>query len=253
MKAPVLLLWTFLLVVLGLSLARPHAMLSPAALTTAHAELERDCLACHDLGRGVPDAHCTKCHEVARIGLFTSKGAPIAKPNVKASFHQRLKETRCLACHTEHPGSRGQAAHAGFTHDMLSPADRGDCASCHEPPGDALHRGVTGSCASCHTTERWKPATFAHEKYWPLDRAHTATCVTCHPGNVFEKYTCYGCHEHSPARLAHEHDEVRGPIDDCVRCHKSANDREGGEHGEGGGHGEGGHEGRGRERGGDDD
>ena len=73
MKAPVLLLWTFLLVVLGLSLARPHAMLSPAALTTAHADLERDCLACHDphggpaapaLSKAVPGL-CTECHDGA--------------------------------------------------------------------------------------------------------------------------------------------------------------------------------------------
>jgi hypothetical protein len=185
----------------------------------------------------LPSARCMECHAVDRIGITTTKGVPIATPSVKASFHQRLKQTDCRACHSEHPGSRGNLAHAGFTHAMLAPADRDDCASCHSAPGDALHRGVTGSCATCHSTERWKPATFDHQKYWPLDRDHSATCVTCHPGNVFEKYTCYGCHEHSPARMRREHDEVRTTnLDDCVRCHKSPNDdgegRERGEHGE---------------------
>lgn len=252
MKLPALLTWTFVLAVLGLSLALPHAMLSPAALIPAHAELERDCLACHSLGKGVPSARCVECHAVAGIGLFTTKGVPIAKPSVKASFHQRLKQTDCRACHSEHPGSRGNQANAGFTHAMLAPADRDDCASCHSAPGDALHRGVTGSCATCHSTERWKPATFDHQKYWPLDRDHTTGCVTCHPGSVFTRYTCYGCHEHSVARMQREHAEERiRDLDDCVRCHKTPS-----EHGEGGEHGERGERGRRdgrRGHGGDDD
>lgn len=235
MKLPIagLLTWIALAVTLTLALRHPHAALAPAALTAAHASLEPDCLACHDLGRGVPDARCVKCHPVDRIGLFDTHGAPIAKPNVKASFHQRLKTTRCLACHVEHPGSRGAGAHSGFTHAMLAPADRDDCAACHSAPDDALHRGFSGSCASCHSIERWKPASFDHDRYWPLDRDHTATCVTCHPGGTFTKYTCYGCHEHTPASVAREHEgEVRGNVDDCARCHRSAHDREGSEHGE---------------------
>jgi hypothetical protein len=235
---PALATWLALALVLTVALRQPHAALSPAALTPAHAGLERDCLACHRLGRGVPDARCVKCHEIARIGLFTTKGDRVAKPDVKTSFHQRLRETRCLACHTEHPGSKGAEAHAGFTHDMLAPGDRDDCASCHRAPGDALHEGLTGACGACHTTERWKPASFDHAKYWPLDRDHSATCVTCHPGNAFKRYTCYGCHEHDPARVQRQHDEEPvADLDHCVRCHRSPRDREGHEGGEHGGEG----------------
>lgn len=248
LSLPALATWLVLAIVLTVALRHPQAALSPAALMPAHAELERDCLACHRLGRGVPDARCVKCHEIARVGLFTTKGERISKPDLKVSFHQRLKETRCLACHVEHPGSKGAEAHAGFTHDMLAPGDRDDCASCHAAPGDALHRGVTGPCSTCHTTTRWKPAAFDHAKYWPLDRDHSATCVTCHPGNAFGRYTCYGCHEHSRARVQRQHEEENIPnLDGCVRCHRSPRDREGHEGGERGeGSGEGGRpEGRG--------
>jgi hypothetical protein len=215
-----------------LALRHPQAALAPAALTPDHEALGRDCLACHVLGRGVPDARCVKCHALARIGLFTTKGRPIP-PNMKASFHQRLRETRCLACHIGHPGSKRAAAHTGFTHDMLAQQDRDDCAACHAAPGDALHRGVSGSCGTCHTIDRWKPAAFDHAKYWQLDRDHSATCVTCHPGNAFAQYGCNGCHEHSPERVLREHaKEDITNLDDCVRCHRSPRDREGGEHGE---------------------
>lgn len=233
--------WLVLALVLTLALRHPRAALAPAALAPAHASLERDCLACHVLGRGVPDDRCVACHALARIGTFTSKGEPIAKPNAAASFHQRLRETRCVACHIEHPGADRAAAHAGFRHDILSAQDRGNCAACHAAPADALHRGAGGSCGTCHTTERWKPAAFEHARYWPLDRDHTAACATCHSGSAFTRYTCYGCHEHSPARMQRKHaEEGVANLDDCVRCHKSPRDHEGGERGE--------HEGGGRLR-----
>ena len=238
-SVPALATWFTLALVLTVALRHPHAALAPAALMPAHAGLERDCLACHQLGRGAPDARCAKCHEVARIGLFTTQGERIAQPSAKIAFHQRLAETRCLACHVEHPGSRGADAHAGFTHDMLSPGDRDDCASCHPAPRDDLHRDMTGPCGTCHTTTHWKPASFDHAKYWPLDGDHTATCVTCHPRNEFARYTCYGCHQHSPARVQREHDEESiTNVDACVRCHRSPRDREGHGRGEGGEHGD---------------
>jgi hypothetical protein len=223
--------WFALALVLTLALRHPQAAIAPAALTPAHSNLERDCLACHVLGRGAPDARCTTCHPIARIGLFTSRGEPIATPNVKTSLHQRLKETRCAACHIEHPGSRRAVTHAGFAHGMLSPQDLKDCAACHTTPGDALHRGVTESCVTCHSTDHWKPAAFEHDRYWPLDRDHSVACATCHPGNALAGYTCYGCHEHSPESMVRKHGkEGVVDLDRCARCHKSPRDHEGGEH-----------------------
>jgi len=51
-------------------------------------------------------------------------------------------------------------------------------------------------------------------------------------------YTCYGCHEHTPAKIRAEHEEegIRD-FSDCVQCHRSAQEeprergREGGREG----------------------
>jgi len=51
------------------------------------------------------------------------------------------------------------------------------------------------------------PATFDHNQYFVLDRDHNARCVTCHLGNDYKRYTCYGCHEHTPDNIRREHIE----------------------------------------------
>jgi mono/diheme cytochrome c family protein len=97
-----------------------------------------------------------------------------------------------------------------------------------------MHKQMTGNCAQCHTPQAWKPATFDHNKYFPLDKNHNATCVTCHTSNNYKQYTCYGCHEHTPANMQAKHrEEGVSDLDNCVRCHRSAS----GEH-EGKGNGE---------------
>ena len=67
----------------------------------------------------------------------------------------------------------------------------------------------------------WKPATFDHDKFFVLDRDHDAPCVHLPPGNDYSRYTCYGCHEHTPAKVRAEHDEegIRD-FENCVECHR---------------------------------
>ena len=81
--------------------------------------------------------------------------------------------------------------------------------------------------------EQWKPSTFNHDKFFVLYRDHNAACSTCHVNNDLSRYTCYGCHEHTPAKIHAEHVEegIRN-FDNCVDCHRNADD-EGGERREG--------------------
>ncbi len=124
-------------------------------------------------------------------------------------------------------------------------APRG-CVSCHK--ADDTHRGGFGTDrTSCHTTSRWEAARFDHAVF-PIDHGtgrHTA-CTTCHnvpqrattchnvPNN-YTRYTCYGCHEHRPARVPAQHrGEVRQTnLDNCLQCHGGGRG-EGGERGESG-------------------
>jgi hypothetical protein len=92
---------------------------------------------------------------------------------------------------------------------------------------DALHKQITGNCGQCHTQKKWTPATFEHDKYFVLDRDHNASCVTCHVRNDYSRYTCYGCHEHTPANIRREHvEEGIRDFDNCVECHRSADENQ---------------------------
>jgi hypothetical protein len=215
------------------------------------------------------------------IGLRTTKGATIINAkSVKVSFHQKLSDPNCIACHSDHAGpkltkrSRKPFSHAmllvatrdqcdtchtapkndvhkalnmgcdkchtlaawkpaNFNHAALTQSELARCEGCHKAPGDTLHKQMSGNCAQCHAPQAWKPATFNHDKFFPLDGNHNTTCITCHTGNNYKQYTCYGCHEHTKANVQAIHREEVGSenLDHCVRCHRSANGegREGGE------------------------
>jgi hypothetical protein len=216
-----------LVALVALAFIYPHLMVSPGPLVAGHAELATDCFACHAPWRGAAPSLCIDCHAAADIGLRTTKGVPIlTKGTVKASFHQDLIEQDCMACHSDHQGPkltlRGRKS---FSHTLLKVEARNRCSSCHAAPKDKLHPGLKVECGECHKTEAWKPATFDHNKYFVLDRDHDATCVTCHTGNDYSRYTCYGCHEHTPQNVREEHlEEGIRDFENCVECHRNAQD-----------------------------
>lgn len=220
--------WIAISLVLGaiiaLSFAWPHQMVSPGNLIPAHAALQGDCFACHAPLRGASAERCIACHAVRDIGLRTTRGTPIQRKESRPSFHQALIEPDCMACHSDHPRpTLSKARTISFDHALLNAAARPRCQSCHVAPRDDLHRGQALPCATCHQPPRWKPATFDHARYFRLDGDHDASCATCHPGGNYKRYTCYGCHEHQPARIIAKHrEEGIANIENCVRCHRSA-------------------------------
>lgn len=220
-----------LLAVLALVLWLPEPMLSPGSLMKAHAELADDCFACHQPLLGSTSQKCIRCHEPDRIGRFTTSGEAIeGKP---VGFHQELLDQDCMACHIDHAGPDARRALGGFSHELLKPQTREQCSGCHRKPDDGLHRGVRDNCSTCHSTKAWTPATFEHDRYFVLDRDHNVACDTCHVKDSYETYSCYGCHEHSPAGIRAEHlEEGIRNFEDCVECHRSADEPE--EHGRGG-------------------
>jgi len=211
----------------ALAFVYPHLMVAPGALLPAHAELATDCFACHAPWRGASAARCESCHHLADIGLRSSKGQPLPvraeKQTGRTSFHQQLIDQDCMACHGDHQGTAaGQRSRKPFSHALLRTEASADCKACHRMPGDALHRKIeAGNCKQCHSQERWKPASFEHAKLFVLDRDHDSACVTCHLGHDYSRYSCYGCHEHSEAKVRAEHEEegIRD-FENCVECHR---------------------------------
>ncbi len=198
--------------------------------------IEQDCMACHSDHQGPRLTQRSRkpfAHELLKAEVRNRCAGCHVGPRDR--FHPDLK-VECDQCHKT---DAWKPAH--FDHALLAPASLDRCETCHKAPSDRLHRQISGECKACHRTEAWKPATFDHDTYFVLDRDHDAPCVTCHTGNDFSRYTCYGCHEHSPAKIRAEHlEEGIRDFDNCVECHRSA---EGEPERGGGGRGE-----RGREK-----
>ncbi|MBF0127208.1 MAG: class III cytochrome C family protein [Magnetococcales bacterium] len=156
----------------------------------------------HQLVDEVTRSRCVGCHQ-----------AP------GDSLHRQSTET-CAQCHgmeTWRP--------ARFKHDLLSAARRERCAACHQAktPADALHRQASAPCGRCHTVTQWKPATFDHRKWFAFDKEHNVRCVSCHPNDNHNAYTCYGCHEHAVGKIRQEHlEEGIREFERCVLCHRNA-------------------------------
>lgn len=219
-----------LIVLITLVFVYPELMISPGRLPVVHSEPSVACADCHLPFRGAVAGKCITCHAPAKIGVTTSRGEPLPRAGLHSGFHQALNTTDCLACHTGHAAPRlSHLTGPRFSHDLLRAEVRPRCATCHAPPANALHRGVQGQCAACHTTRGWTPATFDHQRYFPLSGPHNVRCATCHTTGNFTRYSCFGCHAHQPAQTLAEHrEEGIRDIRDCARCHRGGRSEEGG-------------------------
>lgn len=196
-----------------------------------HASLaDTECMACHTLHASV--RHRKEVifrHELLAATARERCAACHAGEKPADALHRRV-QVGCASCHQ--PGGWRPAS---FDHEALTSAS--NCISCHrtDKPEDGLHRQVSDLCGTCHATRSWRPATFDHARYFRFDSNHPSSCNLCHTDSgSYRTYTCYGCHEHSPARIAAEHREegIRS-FENCVRCHRSGQEAEGEGHGEG--------------------
>ena len=168
-----------------------------------------DCVGCHrddDAHQGHFGGGCGECHRADGWKPATFDHARSSFPLTGA--HARVA---CAACHA---GERFEGTPRA-------------CVACQEEPAD--HRQVFGQdCASCHGTDTWRGASLQHD--FPLDHGGDGrvACATCHPSSL-RTYVCTGCHEHSADRLEREHrEEGIADLRDCVRCHPTGREHEGG-------------------------
>jgi hypothetical protein len=166
------------------------------------------CYACHqadDTHQGELGTDCQICHTPSGWDEVIFNHASTTFPLTGA--HLPLA---CPDCHSG--GDFSQAS--------------GACASCHADPD--FHLGLFSSdCAACHATKAWSPARFDQAHTFPLNHGEAPSdCRLCHPASLNE-YTCYGCHEHSPAEIEEEHleEDIRD-FQDCMRCHPDGEEPE---------------------------
>jgi hypothetical protein len=216
----------------GVPIAATKAGRATPLKMSFHQELaEPDCMACHSDHAGPRlNQHNRKPFSHAMLRAATRDRCASCHAAPANATHRSLS-VGCAQCHK----TEGWKP-ASFDHAALPPAELNRCESCHKSPTDTLHRQVSGNfggnCARCHTPKAWKPATFEHDKLFVLDKDHNAACVTCHAGNDYGKYTCYGCHEHTPANVRSKHvKEGISNFENCVECHRSAEGEPGGKGG----------------------
>ena len=201
------------------ALATPvYAQISPGELSQPHAFLEgmRQCLKCHDLGKGPSDQKCLECHKEIATGIDSRQG-----------YHYRITSAgkrECYDCHSEHAGRGFQLIHwpngiNSFDHEQTGYELAGKhgslkCRDCHRSDliredlsayGDHVnanrtflglhtacldchsneHRGqLSTECTVCHSNDSWKPSLgFDHAKtVYPLTGRHVGlACTGCHP------------------------------------------------------------------------
>jgi hypothetical protein len=200
------------------------------------ADLRANCNTCHNSQKPKDNIHasagnnCATCHSTKawKPASFNHKTLAAGKRCIECHKSDLPKDrlhanvgNNCATCHSTKAWEP-----ANFNHKTLAAGQR--CIECHKSdlPKDRLHADAGSNCATCHGTKAWKPANFNHDRYFRLDRDHRASCKTCHndPAN-FRQYTCYGCHEHTPANIAREHIEegIRN-YRNCAKCHKSSRD-----------------------------
>ncbi|TLU82201.1 MAG: hypothetical protein FDX30_12080 [Chlorobium sp.] len=182
---------------------------------------EKTCIECHTDHKGIAAAKAIRSfrHELISKELLNNCSNCHAQKKPADEVH-RFTRGNCGQCHNT---SRWKPA--TFDHKQLPGISDKSCIKCHkaDQPKDSMHRLSQASCADCHNTNKWKPATFNHDRYFRLDGDHRASCRTCHtnPGN-YKIYTCYGCHEHSEAKIASEHrEEGIYNYQNCMKCHRN--------------------------------
>lgn len=230
------LLWFLALLaatpVLGQSIV--ERLITPGALSSAHARLESSCDSCHSSFRKESqNGKCNACHKGVAADIASG-----------TRFHGKFGPARtaaCKVCHSEHKGrglgliqlDRRTFIHTFSDFPLTGAHARTQCAACHGPthnyrgiPRDCAschskkdpHRGQLGrNCQNCHTTAAWKPIQgFNHASTgFALTGAHrAAACMSCHAGQRWKGLGtgCAACHARDDA-----HRGSRGT--NCASCH----------------------------------
>jgi hypothetical protein len=199
-----------------------NKLLAPGPLVKGHADLEgKDCLKCHDVGKGVSDKLCMDCHKAIRVFVEKKKGYHGLTTQSCRECHQDHKgrnfdsisvnqekfdhsaltgykldgkhaEIKCEKCHVDKYGEKSVLA--GKTRYLGKQAT---CVSCHKK--DDIHffkkTWAKKDCNACHATSSWKKdIRFDHEKdghFKLVERHAEIKCSDCHGPNKKMRDTKY--------------------------------------------------------------
>ncbi|MCG8606761.1 cytochrome c3 family protein, partial [bacterium] len=101
-----------------------NSFISNGPLSSSHANLEKNCAACHEPFSAVQSDNCSTCHETSTVEAafysFSGHYGTASKDEISASLAQ--KEVPCFACHAEHQGRSASI--------LTAPDSK--CVGCHD-------------------------------------------------------------------------------------------------------------------------
>jgi hypothetical protein len=211
-----------------------NRLLAPGPLMSGHKNLEgKDCLKCHDAGKGISQEKCLDCHKPIKLQM-----------NAGTGYHGLMKQS-CIDCHSDHKGRDFDSVKVNlktFDHkltgynlegkhatlkcsechtekrsekfirkqDISFVGAKSSCVSCHKKDDVHAFKGeyAKKDCAVCHSLKSWKQEVkFNHEKdtHYKLEGKHAEMkCADCHGPNSkkplsqykwpIAKSQCMACH-----------------------------------------------------------
>jgi len=215
---------------LAIATASPEIFM-PGKVMKGHAEIEGQCMECHEPWKGPLTEKCTDCHSRT-------------EPRVDPVSHGR----ECLSCHPEHKGRNVSISY--FDHSRVDykitegHADLGcqdchpkgylrdptpACEDCHQQNGKGFdlreHKTVFGGqCLDCHRGGKIDLKDFDHSKTgYVIDKHHyRLKCKDCHPKGFTREPSCNvsGCHSRGEMYGEHvEHGIYDYDVRSCLECH----------------------------------
>jgi len=180
--------------------------------TQGYAGTPKDCFSCHqadDAHEGQYGIACETCHHPGdwkdatfdhSLSRFPLDGAHV--------------NAECAECHK----------------DNVYKGTPVECAACHADP--AYHLGLFSgqACSQCHTTAAWRPAPYNGPHTFPMNHGQENnrlnTCADCHQPTLAQ-WTCYTCHDRAETEQEHRKEGIAN-FSDCLRCHPTGQEEEGG-------------------------
>lgn len=235
-----------------------NKLLAPGPLIEGHKNLEgKDCLKCHEAGKGLSDTKCLNCHKEIKPFVTSKKG-----------FHGLTTQT-CTQCHSDHKGrahdttlvdiktfdhfkSTGyalegkhakikcQECHTGKrVNKPIRPKDirflgtnASTCISCHKKDDIHFYKGEIAKkdCNACHGNISWKEnIKFNHStdtKYKLVEKHAELKCNDCHLIDKKKKVFQYQWPQLSQKQCLNCHQDfhksrlsAKYSKGDCTKCH----------------------------------
>ena len=184
---------------------------------------------------------CEDCHQ---NGVYQGTPQDCYACHAEDDEHNGQYGSECAACHTPIDWEQATFDHTLTAFPLTGAHNSVDCADCHQnsvyagTPQECVachadpvfHQGLFSSvCTDCHTTTAWSPAEYNQSHTFPFNHGESgvSACTVCHDPTL-NTYTCYSCHEHTPANIDSKHrEEGINNYTNCMECHPTGREDEG--------------------------